>query len=197
MACTVLPYLDPSNLMSSEKAMAPHSSTLASEIPWTEEPDGLQSLGLLRVSDFTFPFHFHALEKKMAAHSSVLAWRISETRGAWWAAVYGVTQSRTRLMWLSSSSSSSNLMSCCSQTWRNPLQPSDWALGSSFCLASSPPSCQCGSQTDSPQAGAYLSFQSVPFLGLPWWFMAKTPCSQCRRPGVQSLVREWDPMCCS
>ena len=118
-------------------------------------------------------------------------------RGAWWASVYGVAQSRTRLMWLSSSSSSSNLMSCCSQTWRNPLQPSDWALGSSFCLASSPPSCQCGSQTDSPQAGAYLSFQSVPFLGLPWWFMAKTPCSQCRRPGVQSLVREWDPMCCS
>ena len=79
MACTVLPYLDPSNLMSSEKAMAPHSSTLASEIPWTEEPDGLQSLGLLRVSDFTFPFHFHALEKEMATHSSVLAWRIPGT----------------------------------------------------------------------------------------------------------------------
>ena len=59
-----------------------------------------------RLSDFTFPFHFHALEKKMAAHSSVLAWRISETRGAWWAAVYGVAQSRIRLKQLSSSSSS-------------------------------------------------------------------------------------------
>ena len=33
----------------SEKAMAPHSSTLAWKIPWTEEPDGLQSMGLLRV----------------------------------------------------------------------------------------------------------------------------------------------------
>jgi len=34
---------------SSEKAMAPHSSTLAWKIPWTEEPAGLQSMGLLRV----------------------------------------------------------------------------------------------------------------------------------------------------
>ena len=32
-----------------------------------------------RLSDFTFPFHFHALEKAMAAHSSVLAWRIPGT----------------------------------------------------------------------------------------------------------------------
>ena len=34
---------------------------------------------LIRLSDFTFTFHFHALEKKMAAHSSVLAWRIPGT----------------------------------------------------------------------------------------------------------------------
>ena len=59
--------------------MAPHSSTLAWTIPWTEEPGGLQSMGSLRVgrlSDFTFTFHFDALEKEMATHSSVLAWRI-------------------------------------------------------------------------------------------------------------------------
>ena len=31
-----------------------------------------------RLSDFTFTFHFHALEKEMATHSSVLAWRIPE-----------------------------------------------------------------------------------------------------------------------
>ena len=30
----------------------------------------------IRLSDFTFTFHFHALEKEMATHSSVLAWRI-------------------------------------------------------------------------------------------------------------------------
>ena len=32
-----------------------------------------------QLSDFTFPFHFHALEKEMAIHSSVLAWRIPGT----------------------------------------------------------------------------------------------------------------------
>ena len=66
-----------------EKAMAPHSSTLAWKIPWMEEPGRLQSMGSLRVrhnlSDFTFTFHFHALEKEMATHSSVLAWRIQGT----------------------------------------------------------------------------------------------------------------------
>ena len=60
--------------------MAPHSSTLAWKIPWTEEPGRLQSMGSLKswtqLSDFTFTFHCHALEKEMATHSSVLAWRI-------------------------------------------------------------------------------------------------------------------------
>ena len=59
--------------------MAPHSSTLAWKIPWMEESGRLQSMGSLswtRLSDFTFTFHFHALEKEMATHSSVLAWRI-------------------------------------------------------------------------------------------------------------------------
>ena len=111
-----------------EKSMAPHSSTLALKIPWTEEPGWLQSMRLLKVrhdwvsslslsciregngnplqcsclenpmdrgawwaavhevvksqtrlSEFTFTFHFHALEKEMATHSSVLAWRIPGT----------------------------------------------------------------------------------------------------------------------
>ena len=54
------------------------SSTLAWKIPWMEEPDRLQSMGSRRVglSDFTFTFYFHALEKEVATHSSVLAWRI-------------------------------------------------------------------------------------------------------------------------
>ena len=56
--------------------MAPHSSTLAWKILWAEKPGRLQSMGSLRLSDFTFAFHFHALEKEMATHSSVLAWRI-------------------------------------------------------------------------------------------------------------------------
>ena len=75
-----------------EKAMAPHSSTLAWKIPWTEEPGRLQSMGTLksrtRLSDFTFTFLFYALEREMATHSSVLAWRIPGTV-AWWASVCG------------------------------------------------------------------------------------------------------------
>ena len=137
--------------------MAPHSSTLAWKIPWTQEP-GAAVHGVAQsrtwLSDFTFTFHFHALEKEMATHSTILAWRIPGTAepggllsmgshrvghdwatslyfftfmhwrrkwqptpvflpgesqgwGAWWASVYGVTQSRTRLKPLSSSSSSS------------------------------------------------------------------------------------------
>ena len=62
--------------------MAPHSSSLAWKIPWTEEPGRLQPMGSQRVvheSNFTFTFHFHVLEKEMATHSSVLAWRIPGT----------------------------------------------------------------------------------------------------------------------
>ena len=56
-------------------------STLAWKVPWAEEPGRLQSMGLeeldrTKLSDFTFTFPFHALEKEMATHSSVFAWRI-------------------------------------------------------------------------------------------------------------------------
>ena len=63
--------------------MAPHSSPLAGKIPWTGRGGrGMPAVrgvteGRTRLSDFTFTFHFHALEKEMATHSSVLAWRIS------------------------------------------------------------------------------------------------------------------------
>ena len=60
--------------------MAPHSSTLAWKTPWMEEPGRLQSMGSLTGGhDFTFTFHYHALEKEMAIYSSVLAWRIPGT----------------------------------------------------------------------------------------------------------------------
>ena len=78
-----------------EKAMAPHSSTLAWKIPWTEEPGGLQSMGSRRVGhDFTFTFHFHALEKEMATHSSVLAWRIPGTAEPGWLPSVGLHRVR-------------------------------------------------------------------------------------------------------
>ena len=63
----------------SEKEMAPHSSTLAWKIHGQRSLVGC-SHGVAktraRLSDFTFTFHFHALEKEMAIHSNVLAWRI-------------------------------------------------------------------------------------------------------------------------
>ena len=78
--------------------MAPHSSTLAWKIPWTEEAGGLQSMGLLGVEQ-TERLHFYfsllALEKEMATHSSVLAWRIPGTEEPGGLPSMGVAQSRT------------------------------------------------------------------------------------------------------
>ena len=78
--------------------MTTHSSTLAWKIPWMEEPGRLQSMGLLswtRLSDFTFTFHFHVLEKEMATHSSVLALRISGTGEPGGLHLWGHTESDT------------------------------------------------------------------------------------------------------
>ena len=92
-----------------EKAMAPHSSTFAWKIPWTEEPGGLQSMGSLE-SDMTERLHFHfSLSCIGEGNGNPLQCSCLENPrdwGAWWAAVYGVTQSRTWLKRLSSSSSS-------------------------------------------------------------------------------------------
>ena len=88
--------------------MAPHSSTLAWKIPWTEEPGGLQPMGSLRVGT-TERLHFHfSLSCIGEGNGKPLQCSCLENprdRGAWWAAVYGVAQSRTWLKRLSSSSS--------------------------------------------------------------------------------------------
>ena len=89
--------------------MAPHSSTFAWKIPWTKEPGGLQSMGSLE-SNMTERLHFHfSLSCIGEGNGNPLQCSRLETPrdgGAWWAAVYGVAQSRTRLKQLSSSSSS-------------------------------------------------------------------------------------------
>ena len=94
--------------MTSEKAMAPHSSTLAWKIPWTEEPGRLQSMGR-EESDTTEQLHFHfSLSCFGEGNGNPLQCSCLENPrdgGAWWAAVYGVAQSRTRLKQLSSCSS--------------------------------------------------------------------------------------------
>ena len=92
--------------------MAPHSNTLAWKIPWTQEPGGLQSMGLLGVRH-TEQIHFHfSLSCTGEGNGSPLQCSCLENPregGAWLAAVYGVAQSRTRLKRLSSSSSSMQL----------------------------------------------------------------------------------------
>ena len=90
-----------------EKAMAPHSSTFAWKIPWTEKPGRLQSMGSLE-SDKTERLHFHfSLSCTGEGNGNPLQCSCLENPRdgeAWWAAVYGVAQSRTRLKRLSSSS---------------------------------------------------------------------------------------------
>ena len=88
-----------------EKAMAPHSSTLVWKIPWTEEPGRLQTMGSRRVGhDWATSLHF-SLSCIGEGNGNPLQCSCLENPrdgGAWWAAVYGVVQSRTRLKRLSS-----------------------------------------------------------------------------------------------
>ena len=83
-----------------EKAVAPHSSTFAWKIPWTEEPGRLQSMGSLE-SDITERLHFHfSLSCIGEGNGNPLQCSCLENPRdgeAWWAAVSGVTHSRTRL----------------------------------------------------------------------------------------------------
>ena len=80
--------------------MAPHSSTLAWNIPWTEEPGRLQSMGSLE-SDTTELLHFHfSLSCIGEGNGNPLQCSCLENPRdgeAWWAVVYEVAQSRTRL----------------------------------------------------------------------------------------------------
>ena len=85
----------------------PHSSTLAWKIPWTEEPGRLHFMGPLRVghdwaTSLSLSTFMHWRRKWQPLQCDCL--ENPRDGGAWWAAIYGVTQSRTRLKWLSSSS---------------------------------------------------------------------------------------------
>ena len=95
-----------------EKVIAPYSSILAWKVPWMEKPGRLQSMGSLK-SDMTKWLHFRfSLSCIGEGNDNPLQCSCLENprdRGAWWAAVYGVAQSRSRLNRLSSSSSSNLL----------------------------------------------------------------------------------------
>ena len=83
-----------------EKAMAPHSSTLAWKIPWMEEPGRLQSMGSWRVRhDWTTWLSLFTFMHWKGNGNPLQCSYLENPRdgGAWWAAVYGVAQSWTRL----------------------------------------------------------------------------------------------------
>ena len=85
-----------------EKAMAPHSSTLAWKIPWPEEPGRLQSMGWWRVGhDWATSLSFIGEGNGNPLQCSCL--ENPRDGGTWWASIYGVAQSRTPLKRLSSS----------------------------------------------------------------------------------------------
>ena len=90
--------------------MAPQSSTLAWKIPWMEEPGGLQSMGSLRVGhDWATSISLLTFMHWRRKWQPTLVFLHGESQGpgAWWATIYGVAQSLTRLKRLSSSSSRS------------------------------------------------------------------------------------------
>ena len=96
-----------------EKAMAPHSSTLAWKIPWTEEPGRLQFAGSLKVghdwaTSLSLSLSLSCIGEGNGNPLQCSCLENPRDGGAWWAAVYGVAQNRTRLKRLSSSSSSSS-----------------------------------------------------------------------------------------
>ena len=95
-----------------EKAMAPRSVLLPGEPRGWRSLEGCSPWGRWG-SDMTERLHFHfSLSCIGEGNGNPLQWSCLENPrdgGAWWAAIYGVTQSRTRLKWLSSSSSSIKL----------------------------------------------------------------------------------------
>ena len=83
--------------------MTLHSSTLAWKIPWTEEPGRLQFMGLRRVGhDSATSLSLLCIGEGNGNPLQCSCLENPWDRGAWWAAVYGVTQSQTRLKRLSS-----------------------------------------------------------------------------------------------
>ena len=88
-----------------EKEMATHSSTLAWKIPWMEEPGRLQSMGTGRAGQDWVSSLSISLSCIGEGNGNPLQYSCLENPrdgGTWWAAVYGVAQSRTRLKRLSS-----------------------------------------------------------------------------------------------
>ena len=103
--------------------MAPHSSTLAWKIPWMEEPGRLQSMGSLgsleshRTERIHFHFSLSCIGEGNGNPPQCSCLENPRDGEAWWAAIYGVAQSWTRLTRLSSSSKDNGFLG-----WEDPLE---------------------------------------------------------------------------
>ena len=96
-----------------EKAMAPHSSTLAWKLLWMEEPGRLRSMGSRRVRhNWATSLSLSRVGEGNGNPLQCCCLENPRNGGAWWAAIYGITQSRTRLKWLSSSSTHDLFLMC-------------------------------------------------------------------------------------
>ena len=148
--------------LSAEKAMASHSSTLAWKITWMEEPGRLQSVSSLRVEQterLCFHFSLSCLGERNGNPLQCSCLENPRDGGSWWAAIYGVSQNRTWLKQLSSSSSSplsdhflltlTFLLLSLPDTFKN------WGTGNMSHLSSK------GQSQESDFVCAWLFFQSV------------------------------------
>ena len=100
--------------------MAPHSSTLAWKLPWTEEPDRLQSTGSRKVGhDWATSLSLSCTGEGNGNPLQCSCLENPRDWGAWWAAVYGVAQSPTRLERLHSAANT------CSKGWLTSLDLCD------------------------------------------------------------------------
>ena len=163
------------------------------KIPWMEVPGRLQSMGSLRVrhdwatplSLFTF---MHWRRKWQPIQYSCL--ENPRDGGAWWAAVYGVAQSWTRLKWLSSSSSSSRFTSV--QLSRSVVSDSLWPHESQHARPPCPspmPEVHPNSCTSSWWCHPAISSSVVPFSSCPQSLPASGSFLMCQlfASGGQSL----------
>ena len=115
----------------SKKAMAPHSSTLAWKSPWMEEPGGLQSMGSLTTERLHFHFSLSCIGEGNGNPLQGSCPENPRDGGAWWAAIYGVSQSQTQLKLLSSSSSNETLLNSfiiANNVWVGALVFSVWSI---------------------------------------------------------------------
>ena len=165
--------------------MAPHSSTLAWKIPWTEEPGRLQSMGSWRVrhnwatslSLFSF-MHW----RRQWQPTPVFLPEESQEWGSWWIPVYGVAQSRTWLKRLSSTSNSSKVIII------SPVF-AEQETGELKQVGSSHPACQRPSRYAKQifYSKSVISFTTG--ISMPW---KRSPCRYLRAALAYLPFLAWD-----